>query len=196
MNFYARLSAVSDNALGRASDALACESGCSYCCYYKVEGSAAEIFRIAEYMKSNFKKEQIETILESARNNVSAFSGLTYEQKIQTNQKCPLLRDDVCAVYDVRPAKCRNHHSTDASLCKKTFDDPMGPDNLNGYIEDLKMSIEGASIGFEKAVSDKGYDQRAYDLNSALVEAFENPKSIKRYNKKKKAFLSALEADV
>lgn len=84
-----------------------CVKGCSACCHQKV----------------NFLQDEVELIKEH---------GFMF-----SSQKgvCPLLKDNLCSVYDIRPIACRNHLSVcDPKLC--TTD----PEKVQ-YTYDLEASI-------------------------------------------------------
>ncbi len=171
----------------------ACKAGCAYCCYYKVEVRAHEMFIIKEHMQSNWTQVQINQVLAEAETNSTLIKTLTQEQHLATNIKCPFLMENKCSIYSVRPYKCRNFHATDASACEESFNDP---DNLtieNSFVESIAMFGNAHSQGFEKAIKSSGLDFRAYDFNTALIEVFAEPSALKRFKRGKKTFLQAIE---
>ncbi len=190
-NFYKRLDAIINAALSESNCGIACEKGCSYCCYYKVVAKPVEIFKIVKFVKHKFNSEQIDAIIKQTSINTEEAKSLTSEQHLSTNQRCPFLIDDSCSIYEVRPSKCRNHHAVEAELCKKSFEEPTNLSIPNSCIESLYLRANGASHGFEQAVEKKGFDSNEYDLNSAFMEAFQNSSLLKRYRKGKRAFIHA-----
>ncbi len=171
----------------------ACKAGCAYCCYYKVEVRAHEMFIIKDHMQSNWTQVQINKVLTEAETNSALIKTLTHEQHLATNIKCPFLVENNCSIYSVRPYKCRNFHATDASACEESFNDP---DNLtieNSFVESIAMFGNAHSQGFEKAIKSSGSDFRAYDFNTAIIEVFAEPSALKRFKRGKKTFLQAIE---
>jgi len=92
-----------------------CKMGCSYCCYSMILISDVEFALVAKYM---------------LQYNITPHFGdldygtLTREQHMATpyeKRKCPLLINNVCSIYPVRPLICRqaNSISTDPKLCRK-----------------------------------------------------------------------------
>ena len=112
-----------------------CASGCAYCCYYKVEVRAPEVFLIKEHLQNNFEAKAIQSILDEAEKNAHLIRSITPEQHLRTNIKCPFLKENSCSIYPVRPFKCRNFHATELSGCEQSFNDPS---NLNILVSSLK----------------------------------------------------------
>ncbi len=173
----------------------ACKAGCAYCCYYKVEVRAAEMFLIKDYLINNYSESHIKQVLTDAKSNAAIIKTLTHEQHLITNIKCPFLIESKCSVYQVRPFKCRNFHATDVSACEDSFSDPGDLTIKSGFIESVAMFGNAHSQGFEGAVKNAGLDSRAYDLNTALVEVFAEPSALKRFNRGKKTFLKAIQVN-
>jgi len=180
-------------AAGAATSAVkpACHKNCWYCCYYKVEARAIEVFAIVDFVKRQFTEQELQTALKCASQNVEEVGGLSYKQHMTTNQKCPFLVDGQCSVYPVRPSKCRNFHASDVARCVESYERPTDLTIPNSYVTEIFIASHGGSEAFERAVELSGLDHRMYDLNSAFVEAIENPKCLKRFKDRKKAFLTA-----
>ena len=173
----------------------ACKSGCSYCCYYKVEVRAHEMFLIKDHMETSWSESAIKNVLADAAVNATLIKTLTHEQHLVTNIKCPFLLENTCSIYPVRPFKCRNFHSTDVDACEESFNRPSNLSIQSGYVESVALFGNAHSQGFEGAVKNSGMDLTAYDLNTALLEVFEAPTAFKRFNRGKKAFLQAIVVD-
>lgn len=171
----------------------ACKAGCAYCCHYKVEVMAHEMFAIKDYLQKNWNPLQIKELLNKAEDNAKIISTLTQEQHLTTNIKCAFLVDSQCSIYSVRPFKCRNFHATDATACEKSFHHPEDLTIENNFVETIAMFGNAHSQGFEAAVKNTGLDARAYDFTTALLEIFEEPNAIKRFNRGKKTFTKAIE---
>lgn len=193
--FYLRLDDIIAKAIDDSGISLACNNGCSYCCYYKVEAKPVEIFEIVRFVKQKFQAEKIQKILMQAKKNVAEAKTLSYEQHLTTNQKCPFLFSGSCSIYEVRPTKCRNFHATEVQQCKESYENPTDLSIPNSYNELLHLRANSATMGFEQAIAVGGYDSTTYDLNSALLEAFQNPKLSKRYSKGKRAFIKATKVE-
>lgn len=191
VRFYTRHDKRILDAIALSAVKPACRSGCSYCCYYKVEARAVEVFAIAEYVKRQFTSQRLSQALKQAERNIEEVEGLSYKQHMATNQRCPFLVEDQCAIYPVRPSKCRNFHASILARCKESFEKPTDLTIPNSFVAEVFIASQGGSEGFEKAVEVSGFDHRMYDMNSAFVEAIQNPKCFKRFKDRKKAFLNA-----
>ncbi len=171
----------------------ACKAGCAFCCYYKVEVHAHEMLNIKDYLTRYCGAEKIQQVLHDAHKNAAIIRSITPEQHLTTNLKCPLLQNNQCSAYPVRPYRCRNFHATDAQACEQSFADPANMDISTGMIETVALAADAHSQGFEAAIAHKGLDSRIYDFNTALVEMFEDDNCGKRYLRGKKTFQQALE---
>lgn len=191
IRFYDRHDKKLGDAINTSVTKLACGVGCWYCCYYKVVASPIEVFAIVKYVKQKFQPLERQRILEEARMNVLQVKGMTQQEHLETNQKCPFLVEQKCSIYPVRPSKCRNCHASNVDYCKESYERPTDFSIPNSYITEIYTIGNASSTGFEYAVAKHGLDSRAYDLNAAFVEAMENPNRQKRYRDGKKAFLDA-----
>lgn len=173
----------------------ACKAGCAFCCHYKVEVRAHEVFLIKDYMEQHLSPELQQRILTEAETNAQIIKNLTPEEHLSTNIKCPFLIGSQCSIYAVRPFRCRNFHATDASICEASFNAPGDMSIANNLIESVALFGDAHTQGYEAAAHQKGLDPRVYDFTTAILEAVAEPGAYKRYKKAKKAFLSALEVD-
>ncbi len=187
-----------DNLIAKAIDESpikpACKAGCAFCCYYKVEVRAHEMLLIKDYIGKTFSAEKIQAVLVEAEANAAIIRTLTPEQHLTTNLKCALLQDNQCSIYPVRPFRCRNFHSTDANACEQSHGDPSNMEIATGLIETVAMLADAHTQGFEAAAEQTtGRDARVYDFTTALLEAFNEPNTLKRYQRGKKTFQVAIE---
>jgi len=186
-----------DNLIAKAIDESpikpACKAGCAFCCHYKVEVRAHEMLLIKDYISKTFSAEKITAVLSEAEANAAIIRTLTPEQHLTTNLKCALLQDNQCSIYPVRPFRCRNFHSTDAQACEESHGDPSNMEIATGMIEDVAMFADAHTQGFEAAADQTGRDARVYDFTTALIEVFNDVSVLKRYQRGKKTFQTAIE---
>lgn len=186
-----------DNLIAKTIDTSpvkpACKAGCAFCCYYKVEVRAHEMLNIKDYLSKHLSAEKIQQLLAEAEHNAALIRSLSPEQHLTTNIKCPLLQDNQCSAYPVRPYRCRNFHATDASACEQSFADPGNMNIATGMIEAVALAADAHSQGFEAAIEQQGLDARIYDFTTALLEVFADEHCLKRYLRGKKTFQTALE---
>jgi Fe-S-cluster containining protein len=118
---------------------IACEKGCSYCCYgWEVKLTFSELL---DFIKSLNNLPDYEKIKTAKR--LEDYKRL----KDITNQPCPFLDNDLCVVYLSRPFVCRAFSSYDKNLCitKTPFEFPL---ILGQIIEDIKEKINILSDEF------------------------------------------------
>ncbi|MET0657329.1 MAG: YkgJ family cysteine cluster protein [Steroidobacteraceae bacterium] len=165
-----------DTCLATAPDAplLACKDGCFWCCYYSVDVRPVEVLRILDAMRLLPEDEQTRIATEVQANS-ALVSTLDDEERTRRNIKCPFLAAGRCVIYAARPQTCRNYHATNAVGCQRAFEEP---DNLDIDPEFAPLVYQRGRAhvdAFSKAMSDAGYDTRAYELNSALAAALLAP---------------------
>lgn len=171
----------------------ACKAGCFYCCYYKVEVKAHEILLIHEYMQKKLSSDVSSHILASAKANADLIHTFTEQQHLSTNLKCPFLIENQCSIYEARPFRCRSFHAVQVDGCEASYNNPSDFTIATELIPDVSHFSDALSQGFEAAAMDAGFDHRTYDLNTALIEVFNDSSIEKRYKRGKKAFKNAIE---
>lgn len=129
-----------------------CTSGCSYCCYQTIEAFPFEEKYISDYINNNISDAVLEQLKcqlidwhkyfkANIRTDVMKINMDDLERfRIKSGddkRPCPLLIDNLCAIYHARPIACRTHFVQGSNLqCKK--------DGLNeGCIEsqDIKEAV-------------------------------------------------------
>ncbi len=189
---YTRYDNLIAKAFADSPQQPACQAGCSFCCYYKVEARAHEVLVIKDYLHKHLSAEKIAEIVKEAQANAAIIRTLTPAQHLTTNLKCALLHNNQCSIYPVRPFRCRNFHSTDVKACEASFNDPANMEVSTGMIEDVAILADAHTQGFEAAAEHTGRDNRIYDFNTALVDALTDEQALKRYRRGKKTFIQAL----
>lgn len=179
---------VTRQALSGASLRVACRAGCWYCCYYKVDAHAEEVFQIVDYVRAKFSPERAKRFRDEVAANAKTMGKLSHQDKLAVNLKCPFLDGGKCSIYEVRPARCRTFHATDVAGCKKSYEEPTNLSIPNSYVPELFTAGEAHVDGFRRALSDSGYDTGAYELNSALARALTDTTPKRRFDRRKQAF--------
>ena len=187
-HFYERLDSTITDALVHVEEGIDCKHGCSYCCHFRVDVSANEVFTITDYVQSTFAPDKLAKLIERANNNKSKFDMLSQSKRMVTNVACPLLEDNACSIYAIRPSMCRKMHSTNVAACKHSYDNPEDNSVENAEHPVLSaiimMVITAAQDGFSKS----GLDKTVYDMNQVLSGALTDAKYKKRWLNGKKAF--------
>ncbi|HNY63855.1 MAG TPA: YkgJ family cysteine cluster protein [Deltaproteobacteria bacterium] len=189
-----------DEIMARVSASLAvktvCRPGCSWCCHFKVEVRAHELFLIWRYIRKESPNHEVNRFLGVARSNAESTRSLSRTEHFATNLACPFLLEDTCRIYPVRPFACRNFHATTPYNCRLSFENPMNLSIPSTFIPELHSVGTGHKTGYERALEKRGFDMRIYDMSTAFLELHREESSRKRFLKGKRAFLSAVPVDV
>ena len=171
VRFYGRQDAAIDKSIRASRQKVACRSGCSTCCNYRVEARAVEVLAVRDYVVAHFSPAQQAAMVDLAARNVAEAADWSHVDHHARNQRCPLLIDDACSVYPVRPANCRSFHSTDVQVCIESRQRPEDLTIRVPYIEEVFEAATGTVAGFVQASQQARMDGALYDLDSAFLEA-------------------------
>jgi len=157
-----------------SGETISCEKGCSHCCYLLVEVSWEEATLLAEWIDAQhpkLKEKLIQNIKQNAEKAREVFGrfkkaapytkpyqgtlnipAMAYDRYFYKNDiPCPMLIDNSCAAYEVRPTPCRLHMVTSPSeLCSKKFPDDVEDYEVPEEIETLKEEIVPMTDAFYK----------------------------------------------
>ncbi|MCX4030145.1 YkgJ family cysteine cluster protein [Endozoicomonas sp. SM1973] len=169
---------------------LDCKPGCSYCCHYRVTAFTHEIVAIYLHIHNTFTPKQLNRIKEKIIKTASTVSCMSEEERISTNVECPMLIDDRCSTYSVRPMSCAGFHSTSLEFCKRQF---QGSDEINGASAWI-MKI-GESLLIERSIADNvirhtKQDHSQYELVTSLATLLKKPSLIAKWRKTGKPIFS------
>ncbi|MDP6574804.1 MAG: YkgJ family cysteine cluster protein [Rhodospirillales bacterium] len=160
---------------------IACGEGCAYCCTgIEVHVSAFEVLRIADHVSRNLTRSDLADLVKTtkavdAKKNSAREAGAEHPRFT-----CPLLVDNRCLVYDVRPFICRGFNSYDALKCEQRKRDGIESVVIEGYVHPKKVAksaLNGVRLGCIAA----GLEDDVLDLAPALLIALTNPDSRERW---------------
>lgn len=154
-----------------ASTGIACQAGCWYCCYLKVEVRSEEAQQIVNFVRENFSPERGKRLEREVAENAKALRGLPRAEQLTANRKCAFLDDGKCSIYAVRPARCRTFHAKDVAGCKLAWDEPTNLKIPSSLVPELLYAGEAHLKGYRQAFTDAGYDSGVYEMNAALEKA-------------------------
>lgn len=106
--------------------APACQVKCAFCCYNQVELTTPEALLLGRFLTANLSAGSLARLRERVTAAWERRRGLTKPQfaAARGNFPCPLLEDDACLAYEVRPLMCRAMHALEASDCQQELADP------------------------------------------------------------------------
>lgn len=85
---------------------------------------------------------------------------------------------------------CRRDHSTNVAQCENSFNNPNDDLPVQKLLP-VGVRISNLVLAAYTAYKMEGYDARPYDLSRGLIEAMENPASLRRWADGKSAFSQA-----
>ncbi len=99
-------------------------------------------------------------------------------------ERLPMLIDDQCSVYNVRPTSCAAYYSKSKAACKILYDNPndMIPKTLGIYDLARRTTLEREIAN--KVVCGKNHDNTKYEIVTSLAKLFSNPALIRKWPKK------------
>jgi Fe-S-cluster containining protein len=143
---------------------LACAAGCAWCCHKRVGVAVPEVIRIADYLRAVLTPPQMQALLERIEQTLEK-----RRQRAPNPQPCPLLVDNRCAAYAVRPLTCRGFNSSDAGLCQASIMEnaratvPVYPPQLRL----MTLVLDGMRSG----LAESGLKNELLELTAALAIA-------------------------
>jgi hypothetical protein len=153
----------------QSPEPLACRAGCSFCCSLMIEATAPEVLVLAARVDA-MPPAQREATRARIRAADDRTRGLDITQRVAARIPCPLLENDRCSVYDVRPLSCRAAVSLDAAACKSSFEGTPTPvPTPRVFLDALGASVRGLATSLARL----GLPLRGYELNAALRIAIE-----------------------
>jgi Fe-S-cluster containining protein len=170
INAATALTHFADGALTAVRDEfrprLHCKEGCSYCCCKPgVLTSIPELLRILDHIQSSFSADGIARLHERAGRYARQIVGRSFNDPVNESVPCPLLVDERCSVYDVRPLTCRGYNSMNVHACRRAHENR---DTLIPIFSLLKDVTDGTTVGIAQGLKTAGFNDSLVDLGSAL----------------------------
>jgi Fe-S-cluster containining protein len=159
----------------------ACVEGCAWCCYQQVGTAVPEVARIAAYLRDTLSASELAAFLQRLQQ--------APPRRSSTRTPCPLLVDNRCSVYPVRPLTCRGFNSSDARACEASVRGNGQPVKTI-YAPQMRLTtlvLDGLRAGVAQA----GLRGEAVELIAALRIALEVPDAIERWLRGEPVFAAA-----
>jgi Fe-S-cluster containining protein len=167
----------------------ACREGCAWCCYTPVGTAAPEVLRIVAYLRQTLSAEQWDGLCERVRAGADERRLLGIERVRLSALPCPLLVENRCLAYPVRPLTCRGYSSSDARSCELALDHTRGV-RVPIYWPQQRLAafvLDGLRVGLENS----RLDGELLELTAALRIALEAPDLEERWLSGEKVFAPA-----
>ncbi|QBR70345.1 YkgJ family cysteine cluster protein [Beijerinckiaceae bacterium] len=171
---------------------VACRGGCASCCAIRVVATAPEVLSLARQIRA-FPQKLSSGLKQRILAADRATRLLDQQQRMDSSVGCPLIEDDYCGVYAVRPLACRGHASFDEDACR---------DALKGGAYEVPISALHLTVrslvqnAMQSALRDAGLAWGSYELNQALAIALSDETCERAWMTGDDVFASALITDV
>ncbi len=123
------------------SPAVACSSGCSYCCHSQIHVLPIETLLILSFIHESFTKNQIVQLRDRIGKRLQLTRGKSVDILFPLKEKlsCIFLENNMCSIYQARPFICRAWNSVDSSLCRTiyntgSFDDEIESSSARNFV--------------------------------------------------------------
>lgn len=152
-----------------ATDSFACERGCAWCCHQLIVMTHHDDGRtILKSAKKSMSDEEFRRFETTVREQAEQISALPYEEAETKQWTCPLLVDDRCVVYDVRPVACRSVFSPNADCCKAMLEAERY-DELTPEHRELATEIGDRAFALQIAINDRRPIDAPIEMRELLV---------------------------
>lgn len=169
---------------------VACKEGCSYCCQLRVAVSIPEAITLFHFINQQYWPEQLEELKSKLPALAKQTSQMTTVDWIKTGNKCPLLVNNSCSMYEVRPLSCRAWNSIDVLDCQLSISDPEKYPIVRQFVSENAINnvvLDGMTLGLKEI----GLDGNRLELISALNILFHQEDAIERWLKGENVFYEA-----
>ena len=145
---------------------LDCKEGCSYCCRKPgVLVAVPELVRILQYVRANFSVAEQDQLANRAKRYGAQMKGRNCDDPTDESVPCPLLVDDRCSVYEVRPLVCRGYNSTDVNACRTAHNHSGTFVPIFALLKDV---TDGITVGSVQELESRGFNGAMIDLGLGL----------------------------
>ncbi len=145
-----------------------------------------EALAIVAELRARLSSREQECVLRIARMNLARLEVAGQERRDQLSLPCPLRATNlVCRAYGVRPLPCRSRH---ANVVARTMAGRQLP------TEHVRTVLVGVTCGLARALKSAGHDENRYELNSAIVAAFDTASAAEGWAAGRPIFGSCLRA--
>ena len=144
---------------------VACRAGCSHCCYMRVQVTAPEVIFLIQFIRETFTEVKLQQLISRLQETDGTTHGMSEEERGESGIPCPLLVDNHCSAYEVRPLECRGYVSMSVDACREALDDYSAWD-VPLYFPQYSI-FKHIQAGLMSALADYGY---AFEVLRRLTE--------------------------
>jgi len=159
---------------------IVCRPGCPHCCFNQVEFTPPEALLLGHYVAGHFSAAEQQELKARAAGNLARKAGKDKREigALRRELPCPLLRQEQCTAYAVRPLLCRAMHSLDAEQCRREMVSPVSRFEFYSHRYEIVLSV---SAGLAAAAKALGCQWQAVDLAQAMQDFFTHPRPVEAW---------------
>jgi len=172
----------------------ACQAECNYCCSVQVQLLPPEILYIADHLKQFRTEAELQQLVDRVSIMEDQISGLSAVDRARVGLPCPLLENDRCSVYDVRPITCRAANSSDAERCKAAIGPEAIQDTVPSYTHQVTV-CRHVTRALLEGFQEIGFATPPLELVSALRIVLTNDDAFSAWVRGEPVFAKAIAAD-
>lgn len=157
-----------------------CQKGCAMCCHTMVFANLGEIATAYMHIMKTFSKEEVSKLKDHLSKSADGILN-AYSEGKPTTITCPLLKNDLCSIYEARPSQCRSAHSLNSMKCQEAFESPTNSDEIipinpaRSEISRLMLSALASSL------NEKKLDHELYEFSTTLLSIMESPAILQKW---------------
>jgi len=167
--------------LRKLGAAIACKSGCSFCCHLRVTVAPHEAIALFGYLRSEIPASLAQEIEQRILANAEQIAHMTQEQHWSTNLRCAFLVDGSCSAYRARPMACALHHSLDVGACKQLYENPSNHSVGVRRLAVIERTKAATQAGMRQALAGLGLSDEPMELHTAVAAVLREPSLIEEW---------------
>ncbi|HEY9183153.1 MAG TPA: YkgJ family cysteine cluster protein [Gammaproteobacteria bacterium] len=164
--------------LERGGAAVACRSGCDFCCHQRVSVLPHEAFALLNHLRTRATAAEAAVIEQRIRDNALKIDGMTLSEHYAANLACAFLIDGRCAAYAARPSVCASFHSLSRERCEYSFNHPKEigtPRNSRPALLQLTAFTDALIEATQAGTAVAGFPNGKEELHQAVRALLDTP---------------------
>jgi Fe-S-cluster containining protein len=158
---------------------IACQEGCAWCCYKLVGTTVPEVIGIVEYLRQNLTPDEFQARQERIIQTDLKRQSLKHDRWKAARLPCPLLVNNRCSVYPVRPLTCRGYNSSDPRACEQTV---KARERVEIPLYSPQHRIATFILdGLRAGLAESGLKNELLELTAGLRIALTTPNAVDRW---------------
>ena len=189
-----KLERMADEAIDNVQEShkVACSVGCWFCCAQRVRASVPEILLVAQHIREKWTPEEIEQLLGRIETYKARLADPS-SQGVSASLRfiCPLLKNQMCSVWEDRPLVCRGYGAKDAEPCEQRLLHPE-KDIVVDTAKQQRALADGVRLGIHDAMLLARRGPDSCDLILGLDIALNAPNAGERFLRGESVFAGAI----